>query len=197
LKEPGFIIQDESTKEWNHLYDDGRYLLRDRYRGHTDGVVDEVKFIGGQFKEDPQNKAFGDAMEKLFSDFGQDQNGNVKFKPHLVKDITSVILPTIFEEVRYVPIPRIEVSDPAADVVRAVISVTSGMTRYINFYIFQVVENIVIEGSNLMPNVFELGTDNYWRWGRKISNKNEHKVSLQTSASRLFSSLTIRYRHIE
>ena len=134
MKEPGFIIQDESTKEWNHLYDDGRYLLRDRYRDHTDRVVNEVKFLGSQFREDPQNRAFSDAMEKLFNDFGQDQNGNVKFKPHLVKDITSVILPTIFEEVRYVPIPRIEVSDPAADVVSAVIGVTSGMNWYINLH---------------------------------------------------------------
>jgi hypothetical protein len=33
-----------------------------------------------------------------------------------------------------------------------------------------------------MPNVFELGTDNYWRWGRKqISNIDDHKVMISAS----------------
>ena len=43
----------------------------------------------------------------------------------------------------------------------------------------KVVENLVIESDNLMPNVLEFSTDNYWRWGRKkISNKDDHKVCL-------------------
>lgn len=33
-----------------------------------------------------------------------------------------------------------------------------------------------------MPNVFELGTDNYWRWGRKkISNIDDHKIMISAS----------------
>jgi hypothetical protein len=110
-------MQDAATQEWNELYDKGRFLLRDRYRNHTNRIVDEIKFLGTQFDQDPQNKAFGNAMEKLFKDLGQDVNGKPTFKPHLLKDISNVVLPEIFTKVRYVPIPRIEVSDPAADVV--------------------------------------------------------------------------------
>jgi hypothetical protein len=45
-----------------------------------------------------------------------------------------------------------------------------------------VVENLVIEGDNLAPNVLEFGSDNYWRWGRKqISSKNKNKVMLSVS----------------
>ena len=83
------------------------------------------------------------------------------FKPHLIKDLQDVILPGIFENVRYIPIPRIEYSDPMVDAV---------------------VENLVIEGDNLAPNVLELGSDNYWRWGRKqIQSKNKNKVMLSVS----------------
>lgn len=150
-------MQDQANHEWNKLYDEGRFLLRDRYRTHTDRIADEAKFLATQFDEDPQNKAFAQSMEKLFKDLGQDQYGKPTFKPHLLKDISNVILPEIFENVRYVPIPRIEVSDPAVDMV---------------------VENLVIESDNLMPNVFEVGTDNYWRWGRKkVSSLDDHKVS--------------------
>jgi hypothetical protein len=85
----------------------------------------------------------------------------VAFKPHLLKDITDVILPGFFENVRYIPIPRIEYSDPMIDAV---------------------VENLVIEGDNLAPNVLEFGSDNYWRWGRKkITSKSKNKMMLSVS----------------
>lgn len=161
LQQQGFILEDASTGEWNQLYDEGRELLRGRYRGHTDRIADEFRFIGQQFDADPQNKAFANSITKLFNDLGHDDEGNVAFKPHLVKDLQDVILPGIFENVRYIPIPRIEYSDPMVDAV---------------------VENLVIEGDNLAPNVLELSSDNYWRWGRKqIQSKNKNKVMLSVS----------------
>ncbi|KAF2838047.1 hypothetical protein M501DRAFT_1017080 [Patellaria atrata CBS 101060] len=161
LKEQGYIMQDQATDEWNDIYDQGHFLLRDRYRNHTDRILDEFKFIGNQFDEDPQNTALANAVNKLFKDLGNDENGNATFKPHLLKDISDVILPAVFENIRYVPIPRIEYTDPQFDAI---------------------VENLVIEGDNLAPNVLEFGSDNYWRWGRKkITSKNKNKVMLSVS----------------
>jgi Family of unknown function (DUF5923)/Protein of unknown function (DUF4449) len=161
LKEQGYILQDQSNEEWNQLYDRGQYLLRERYRDHTDRIIDETKFLADQFDHDPQNKAFGLAMQKLFQDLGNDESGKPVFKKHLVKDLSNVILPAIFEHTRYVPIPRIEVSDPMIDAV---------------------VENLVIESDNLAPNVLEFGSDNYFRWGRKkISNKHDNKIMISGS----------------
>ena len=100
-------------------------------------------------------------MNKLFLDLGNDENGQPAFKPHLLKDLTEVIIPGFFEHVRYVPVPRIEYSDPMIDMV---------------------IENLVLEGDNLAPNLFEFGSDNYWRWGRRgIQNKNKNKVMLSVS----------------
>lgn len=135
LQQQGYIMEDRATDEWNELYDRGNFLLRDRYRNHTDRIVDEIKFLADQFDADPMNKRFGESVNKLFTDLGNDENGKPTFKPHLVKDLTEVILPAIFESIRYVPIPRIEVSDPQIDAV---------------------VENLVIESDNLMPNILEI-----------------------------------------
>jgi hypothetical protein len=135
LQQQGYIMEDSATDEWNKLYDRGNFLLRDRYRNHTDRIVDEIKFLSDQFDRDPLNRSFADSMQKLFTDLGNDENGNPTFKPHLVKDLTEVIIPAIFENIRYVPIPRIEYSDREFDAV---------------------VENLVIESDNLMPNVLEI-----------------------------------------
>lgn len=165
LREQGFIMDEECNRQWNELYDKGRYLARERYRTQTNRIVDEIKFLADQFDHDPQNKAFADSVQKLFLDLGHDAGGKAVFKPHLLKDLRDVIIPAIFENVRYVPIPRIEVSDPMVDVV---------------------VENLVIESDNLMPNVVEFGSDNYFRWGRKkISNKNDNKIMIAMSGIQL------------
>jgi len=161
LREQGFVLQDQATEEWNQIYDQGQFLFKERYRDHTDHVFDEAKFLADQFEQDPQNKAFASSLEQLFLDLGRDENGKPAFKPHLIKDLTEVIIPAVFENTRYVPIPRIEVSDPMVDLV---------------------VENLVIESDNLFPNALEFGSDNYWRYGRKsIKSKRENKVMIAGS----------------
>lgn len=161
LKEQGFIMQDNASEEWNQLYDHGHFLLRERYRDHTNRVLDEVKFFALQFDEDPLNKKFATSMQKLFNELGNDENGKPVFKKHLVTDLSNVIVPGIFESVRYVPVPRIEYTDPMIDAI---------------------VENLVIESDNLAPNSFEFGSDNYFRWGRKtVTNKNKNKVMVSVS----------------
>jgi hypothetical protein len=161
LQEQGFILQDVANDEWNHIYDRGQFLLRDRYRDHTNRIVDESKFLMDQFAEDPQSKRFGETIQRLFNDLGNDENGKPVFKKHLVKDLTNVIIPAIFENIRYVPVPRIEFSDQAMDAI---------------------VENLIVESDNLMPNVLEIESDNYFKWGRKqISSKQTHSIMVSAS----------------
>ncbi|KAK0390953.1 hypothetical protein NLU13_0456 [Sarocladium strictum] len=161
LLEQGYILEDESSREWDQLYEQGRYLLRDKYRGQTDRVVDEIKFVADQFDQDPRNKAFGQSLQKLFKDLGNDVDGKPVFKPHLIKDLTDVILPAIFESTAYIPIPRIEYQDPQFDAI---------------------IENLVLESDNFMPNIMEIASDNYWRWGRKkIANSHKNSIEIKVS----------------
>jgi hypothetical protein len=161
LQEQGYIMTDAATDDWNHLYDQGNFLLRNKYRAHTDRIVDEFKYMGNQFDADPQNKAFGESVQKLFLDLGNDETGKPAFKKHLIKDLTEVIIPSVLEHVSYIPIPRIEYSDPMMDVV---------------------VENLVIESDNLAPNILEVGSDNYWKFGRKkIASNNKNKIMIAAS----------------
>lgn len=161
LQEQGYILDDASNEEWNHLYDRGNYLLRNKYRSHTDRIVDEIKFLADQFDQDPQNKAFAASLTKLFTTLGNDENGKPVFKPHLVKDLTEVILPAIFENVAYIPVPRIEYSDPQFDAV---------------------IENLVLESDNFMPNVLEIASENYMRFGRKkIANRSKHSIDVKVA----------------
>jgi len=161
LQEQGYVLDDPATEEWNRLHDRGNYLLRNKYKNHTDRILDEVKFLADQFDQDPQNKAFAASLNKLFTDLGNDENGKPTFKPHLIKDLTDVILPAIFENVAYIPVPRIEYSDPQIDAV---------------------IENLVLESDNFMPNIMEIASENYMRFGRKnVGNKQKHSIDVKVS----------------
>lgn len=161
LKEEGYVLEDDATREYNQLYDHGNFLIRDRYRDHTDRLMDEINFLGEQFQNDPDNTRLSNSLQKLFDDLGTDEKGKPVFKKHLLEDISKVIIPDLFESVRYVPLPRIEYSDPMIDAI---------------------VENLVLEGDNLMPNVFEIGNDSYFRFGRaSVASKRKTQVTVAAS----------------
>ncbi|KAI5457783.1 hypothetical protein BGZ63DRAFT_67891 [Mariannaea sp. PMI_226] len=161
LLEQGYILDDASTQEWNHLYEQGRYLLREKYRGHTDRVIDETKFLADQFDKDAQNQAFAQSLNKLFKDLGTDADGKVVFKPHLIKDLTEIIIPSVLTNIAYIPIPRIEYSDSQFDAI---------------------IENLVLESDNFTPNVLEISSENYFRWGRKrIANKSHQTFEVKVA----------------
>lgn len=165
LQEQGYIIDEASSRDWHRLHDQGIYLLREKYRRHMDRVIDEVKFLADQFDQDPQNKAFALAVKKLFTDLSGDRDGRPTFKPHLVKDLTSVIIPSAAESVAYIPVPRIEYTDPQVDAV---------------------IENLVLESDNFMPNVLEVYTENYFRWARKnIPSKAKNKIQVKVKGIQL------------
>ncbi|EFY88531.1 hypothetical protein J3458_020272 [Metarhizium acridum] len=161
LLEQGYILDESSNKEWNRVYEKGRFLLREKYRSHTDRVIDETKFIADQFDQDPQNKAFGDAVQKLFNHLGNDSAGKSVFKPHLVKDLTDTILPAVLMNINYIPIPRIEYSDSQVDAI---------------------IENLILESDNFMPNIAEVSSEHFFRWGRKkVANKHHNVVDVKIS----------------
>ena len=117
LREQGFAFQEESRREWEGLYDQGHFLLHERYKDHMNRIVDETKFLVGQFNEDPQNRALRDSVRKVFRDLGCQEHGQIRVSRKLSRDFMNIILPAAFENIRYIPISRIEVADPTVDVV--------------------------------------------------------------------------------
>jgi hypothetical protein len=124
LQEDGFILKDEATEEWNRLSDQGHYLLNDRYKQHTDHLNDEINRWFGYMTNDPDSVDFGNKVQKLFVDLGQDKNGNIIFKKHLLADVTEVIIPGFFEHLRYVPVcpSTILVADCRSHVLKSAMS---------------------------------------------------------------------------
>ncbi|KAI1788073.1 hypothetical protein LXA43DRAFT_974992 [Ganoderma leucocontextum] len=159
LMEPGFILEAKCNDEANSLRESGRRFYDDKYKGHFDNLFSAAGDWFRAMGEDPLNKRFGEDWARLTKDLLFDSDGSLKFKPQLWLDIRKVILPSIIDQVGYVPIPRIEYTDEALDLV---------------------IENLALSGRNLFPNVISMEAHNFLRFSpyNAITDEQHHEFIL-------------------
>ena len=163
MTEPGFVLEPKCNDEANSLRESGRHFYDDKYKGHFDNLFSTTGDWFRAMGDDPLNKRyvlnvhcafcmlcvhtrtprFGEDWARLTKDLLFDGEGSLKFKPQLWLDIRKVILPSIIDQVGYVPIPRIEYTDESLDLV---------------------IENLALSGRNLFPNVISMEAHNFVRF---------------------------------
>ncbi|GAA5799252.1 hypothetical protein HPULCUR_004662 [Helicostylum pulchrum] len=164
--EPGYVQREESSQEGRQLMDKGNQMIKGRYREHLDYLSTESRKMIRLIAEDETSKELNHRIATIHRDLWMDGEGNPAFKPHLLNDIRMTLLPAFIDEIKYIPIPRIEYSDPQYDIA---------------------IENLVISGDTLLPNVFETKVDSF--------NSFSLKSDIKTSPSR--QSLYIRMSEIQ
>ena len=82
--------------------------------------------------------------------------------PQLWRDVRQVIVPTMIEQVGYIPIPRIEYTDDKMDLV---------------------IENLTLQGRNLFPNIVEISAQTHMKMSpySAIQDEYHHSVTLNLS----------------
>ncbi|BFZ54048.1 hypothetical protein PYCC9005_001079 [Savitreella phatthalungensis] len=159
LKETGYILSEDSDKQFNELQKRGQDFAQHRYKEHYSRLIDEFQRWFEQFEKDPQNRQFGQTVQKLIDDLGTDRKGERVFKKHLLKDVTNVVIPGIFKRINYVPLPRIEIIDPKFEAI---------------------IENLVLDGANIIPNIIEIENHNNLRYSayKRIDNVSHHRFNV-------------------
>ncbi|KAI9059164.1 hypothetical protein FKP32DRAFT_1580513 [Trametes sanguinea] len=159
LLQPGYILDDQANERANQLRENGRQFYDDKYKGHFDNLINSVQAWFGAIAEDPLNKQFGNSFAQLAKDLFFDGDGNLKFKPELWADVRHRFIPGFIDQVGYVPIPRIEYTDDAYDVV---------------------IENLALSGKNLFPNLISMEARNFAKLSAYNNIKDEfhHEFTL-------------------
>ncbi|CAL1710558.1 unnamed protein product [Somion occarium] len=140
LLEPGYVLDSDCNSQANQLREGGRQFYDEKYKSHFDNLFSTAGDWFRAFGDDPLNKRFGEDWARLTKDLLFDDEGSLKFKSDLWMDVRKVILPSIIDQVGYVPIPRIEYTDDALDIV---------------------IENLALSGRNLFPNIVSVEAHNF------------------------------------
>ncbi|GAA5972551.1 hypothetical protein JCM8115_000263 [Rhodotorula mucilaginosa] len=145
LQEPGYIMKDEADRRGRELRESGKHYWdpqNGKYSGHKDNFFNAVQGFFTAYADDGLNQRLGESVKSLVTDLFLNSEGNITWKPELWTDIRKVILPTLFQQIGYVPIPRAEYTSKDVDLV---------------------VENLTLETANLLPNIFEIEARNYFK----------------------------------
>lgn len=162
LLEPGWILDEEAEQEGRELQEGGKKFFSDKYKGHQEHLFDEIQNWFTALGDDPLNVRLGEDVKRLTKDLLFNEEGNLTFKGRLWKDVKDVILPSFIRQIGYVPIPRAEYSDDSIDVV---------------------IENLILSGPNLFPNLISIRADNSFTFSpfpsiTKHVDTHHHKMQL-------------------
>ncbi|KDN53599.1 hypothetical protein K437DRAFT_241804 [Tilletiaria anomala UBC 951] len=169
LQLPGFIMKDEANTQARQLVESGKKFFvaadgreQGKYVAHKDRLFDEIQSFFLAMGNDPLNKKFGEDWKRLTQDLFLDAEGKATFKSHLWKDVRDPILPELMSHIGLIPIPRIEYSDEAVDVV---------------------IENLTLDAANLLPNIVEIDARNYFKMSRfnKLGDVHRHSFKITLS----------------
>lgn len=169
LQEPGYVYEENCDSEARRLKENGKGFFSERYRPHREAWINAVQNWFTAYADDPLNVQLGEDVKRLTKNLVLDSDGKLTYKPHLLNDIRSVILPELLNYIGYVPVPRIEYTDKQFDLV---------------------IENLTLEAANLLPNVIEMEARNYFKLSPygSINNDSRHSFMIdfsQVQASRL------------
>ncbi|KAI7890628.1 uncharacterized protein EV154DRAFT_603139 [Mucor mucedo] len=166
VTEPGYVQREESTQEGRQLMDVGNSMIKGKYRENLNYLSSESRKIMNLMAEDEISKELNHRIATIHHDLWMDGEGNPAFKPHLLNDMRMTLLPALIDEIKYIPVPRIDYSDPQFDIV---------------------IENLVISGDSLLPNVFET----------KVESFNSFSLKSDTESAPSHQSLHVRMSEIQ
>ncbi|ORX81845.1 hypothetical protein BCR32DRAFT_279377 [Anaeromyces robustus] len=140
LKDPQFIQSQEYIDTGMDLLDEGYLTFSEKY-SHQEYFQKELEIVLMESSKyldnllsDPLTRKFSDNLVQLMKDIFISRNGKFIFKKELFKDIITMSLPIIIQNIRYIPISRLEYEDS-------------------NYHI--VMEDIFLSSDNFLPNIME------------------------------------------
>ncbi|KAL9544020.1 hypothetical protein MBANPS3_007837 [Mucor bainieri] len=148
LQEPGYLSGDESTEEGSKLVDEVRSSALEEYKPQVKSMIQESSGIIKAVSDDPISQKIAEKVKAIHDHLWYDSNGHAAFKPHLLNDMRITLLPALIEQIKFVPLPQIIYSDKQFEIA---------------------IENMVLQGDTLMPDIFEVKADDYLRFSPKAN----------------------------
>jgi len=135
LTEKDYVKSDAADDSAHRLYERSQELLNEKsekYRPDVEALFDELRGFVDAMAKDPENRRVIDSSRKVFNDLvSMDRNGIFRgFKKRVLRDLVDVVFPRFIDEIRYVPLPRIEYQSRDYDLI---------------------LENVVLESEHFLP----------------------------------------------
>jgi hypothetical protein len=165
IEHPDVVLSEERGRQFNAMLDRARELASDcRYAYLTQELVDEVSSILDDIRHDPTTNKLVTDVRTLINHLMCDSRGNITWKPEEWRQFKILILSLLLEELKYVPLPRLE-----------------GSTDKYDF----VVENAYLYGYDLLPEHIAIQWENRLDMNLKDIKTDEATSSLHVQITHI------------
>ncbi|KAG0368065.1 hypothetical protein BC939DRAFT_412617 [Gamsiella multidivaricata] len=156
VREPNYVTSDAINSDASTLIDHGQTLLKVKYRADTEALLNEGQIFIEKLNNDPKSREVSAQFQKFASDLFYDKHGNMQFKPHLFDDFRYVLMPSMLESFRFIPVPRVEYSDLKVDLM---------------------FDNMIVTSTDLLPRLFEMHINNTIRMAPRGNANRSHDTN--------------------
>ncbi|KAG7443718.1 uncharacterized protein BT62DRAFT_971879 [Guyanagaster necrorhizus] len=164
LLKPGYILEPQSVTDGRKWTDSGKvfYGSDGKYTEHFDRLFNGAGTWLNGIGDDPINRKFAGGWTQFMKDLLFAEDGGLTFKGDLWGDIRRTVIPMLVEKLGYVPIPRIEYTDDAVDLI---------------------IENLTLSGRNLFPTIASIEAHNYMSFSpysaiQEGTEESRHEIKL-------------------
>jgi len=116
LNHPREVVTDERTAQLNSLIDRAfEYSMEYKYAHLTRRTVRQSRALVDQIRDDAMNNQLVTSTRQLLSTLFLDPKGNFAYKPEELRQLKILLTSLLMEEMKYIPVPRIEGSTDTYD----------------------------------------------------------------------------------
>ncbi|KAJ3046209.1 hypothetical protein HDV00_000021 [Rhizophlyctis rosea] len=111
LKDPTYPSSADYNRRGSDILQRVRRSLFDNHLDDGVKLKRDVGTLTSNIQNDELVKKLSDDVQRLVRDLAKDENDKPEFKTVLLNDFANVVLPAVMDQIRYIPIPRIEHSN--------------------------------------------------------------------------------------
>ncbi|KAI8995732.1 hypothetical protein BC832DRAFT_595995 [Gaertneriomyces semiglobifer] len=135
-----YVVHPDYTPRGAELIRRVREVLASKYVNETQQLADEVNQYTDGLRHDELTGRLADETTRFMNSLVRDpETGAYTLKVSLIGDIGTVFLPALLEQMKYIPIPRIEYEDASWHLI---------------------IEDIMLQSSNFLPGVMDVEVTN-------------------------------------
>ncbi|KAJ3341282.1 Cullin-associated NEDD8-dissociated protein 1 [Gonapodya sp. JEL0774] len=168
LEEPSYLSNSDYVRKGSEIINRGRAILFESYKNDTTNLLGVIRDFMHELQSDTVTRDFADDIRRITRDTFLDENGGYTFKPDLIRDFATVILPLLFDQVKYIPISRIEHNDDQYHVI---------------------MEDLIITSDNFLPNVLEVKMKNAVVMGLRKSLESSFNSHITLNLYQIFADI--------
>jgi hypothetical protein len=116
LRNPDLAVRDENKEQLRKLVQKTRFTLKEKKVSEPFNLfIQSFSNMVNDIQKDPLRVKLEEEIRSLFRDLFYDRTGHISINSRALTQLRTVIIPSIIEQLKFIPLPKIESATPSQE----------------------------------------------------------------------------------